>query len=40
MLVLRKGSLGENLGPAENDEGVFCNQSQNRPRELAVNIEK
>lgn len=40
MLILWKESLGENLGPAENDEGVFCNQSQNFPTEVAVNIEE
>lgn len=39
-LILRKGSLGANLGPAKYNEGVFCDQSQNFPREFAVNIEK
>lgn len=39
-LILRKGSLGTNLGAAKYDEGVFCDESQNFPREFAVNIKK
>lgn len=39
-LILRKGSLGTNLGPAEYDERVFCDQSQNLPREVAGNMKK
>lgn len=36
-LILRKGSLGTNLGPDKYDEWVFC---QNFPREFAVNMKK
>lgn len=39
-LILRKGSLGTNLGPDKYDEWVFCDQSQNFPREFAVNMKK
>lgn len=37
-LILRLGNLGENLDPAQNDEGVFCDQ--NFPRKVAVHIQK
>lgn len=40
MFILRKERFGKNLGPGENDEGVFCDQSQNLPREVVVNTEK